>query len=131
MTDFVMSDDDLALMFPEKTRIAPKAVHAPEPSKLMTADEIVAEEQRRADAHHHASTTFGRAATVPQASGTPPRMTPATTGQGVVFADQVPAAAPTSASDSAVLTTLQEIRDELRAIAAMLAVGVNKLPARK
>jgi hypothetical protein len=103
----------------------------PPPLKLKTADEIVAEEQRRADVHH-SSMAFGGAATVPYASSTPAQTTSVTTARGVVFANQVLPTAPTAPSDSAVLMELRAIREELRAMSAMLAVAINnKLLARR
>lgn len=103
---------------------------APPPVPLKTADDILREEQAKADLHH-VETTTGGAATVPRASGTPTQAAPPTTGSGIVFADQTPAATPTSVSDSPELIELGAIRRELEALIGFVAVAINKLPPRR
>ena len=88
---------------------------APPTPMVMTADEIVEREVARA---------AGSDSTPSSVPTTPPR-------HGVVFADQVPAAASTPASDSPELIELRGIHEELRAMSAMLAAAINKMPGRR
>jgi hypothetical protein len=129
MNTSTMTESDWAAILDEAASpsTAKPPSHAPPPATLATADAIVAEEQRKADAHH-AETTIRGAATVPRATGILPRRTPPTTGAALAFADDV---APVASTDSPELIELRGIHAELRALGAMLAVAINKLPARR